>query len=253
ILGEIIADFFIDESAPRVIIIEPQPEEREKLVTLLKKNGFFPYPLKDTEEVIALLDNNPIYLVISEVGTKPLDGFSICKLIKTNKKYQGINFIFLSHQHDHLTISKGFGAGADDFIAKPYNQSILIAKIQNFIKSMPTKTEREAIPKGITGNLAEIHLTDLVQMLVAGRKTGALKLFKEEERGKIFFNQGQVVNACYQDYEGEEAFNLLVRWGHGLFVFDPDASLTEQKIFANTEMLLIEACRLWDEDKEKNN
>ena len=60
-----------------------------------------------------------------------------------------------------------------------------------------------------------------------------------------------MTNACYQNYEGEEAFNLLIRWEHGLFVFDPDALLSEQKIFANTEMLLIEACRMWDEEKKK--
>jgi len=251
ILGGIIADLFIDESSPRIIIIDHQPQELENLAALLKKNGFFPYPLKDTEKVIALLDNNPIYLVISEVATKPIDGFSICKLIKTNKKYQGINFIFLSHQHDHTTISKGFEAGADDFIAKPYNPNILIAKVKNFIKSSHPKTEKGVTPKGITGNLAEIQVTDLIQMLGSGRKSGTLKLFKEEEKGKIFFDQGQVINACYQDYEGEEAFNLLIRWEHGLFVFDPDAPLSEQKIFANTEMLLIEACRMWDEDKKK--
>jgi Response regulators consisting of a CheY-like receiver domain and a winged-helix DNA-binding domain len=160
----------------------------------------------------------------------------------------------LSEKHDSANVSKGFDAGADDFITKPYNTSILVAKIQNFIKHSLQKTEEKAktasTQKGITGNLAEIHVTDLIQMLSAGGKTGALKLFKEEESGEVFFNQGQVINARYQQVEGVEAFNILVRWEHGLFILDPDSQLLDQKIFDSTEMLLIEACRVWDEEKQ---
>ena len=254
ILAEIILDLFIDESSSRVIIIDSDPEELDRLTVLLKKNGIFPYPLRDTEKVIATLDNSPISLIISEVSTKPLDGFSICNLVKTNDKYRNINFLFLSEKHDSATVSKGFDAGADDFITKPYNPNILTAKIQNFIKQSIQKAEERAktisSKKGITGNLAEIHVTDLIQMLLTGRKTGVLKLFKEDENGEVFFNQGQVINARYKKFEGVDAFNLLVRWEHGLFILDSDAHLLEQKIFDNTEMLLIEACRIWDEEKQ---
>jgi len=255
LLEEIILDLFIDESSPRAIIIDTNPEELEHLSVLLKKNGIFSYPLNDTEKVIAILDSGPVCLIISEVNTKPLDGFSICDLVKTNDKYRNINFVFLSEKHDSATVSKGLDAGADDFITKPYNPSILIAKIQNFIKHSLRKTEEKArtasTKKGITGNLAEIHVTDLIQMLFAGGKTGALKLFKEDENGEVFFNQGQVINARYKHVEGVEAFNLLVRWGHGLFILDPDAQLLDQIIFYSTEMLLIEACRVWDEEKQE--
>jgi len=87
-------------------------------------------------------------------------------------------------------------------------------------------------------------------MLSAGGKTGALKLFKEVKMGKYSFNQVQVINAQYKQVEGVEAFNFLVRWEHGLFILDPDAQLLDQKIFYSTEMLLIEACRVWDEEKQ---
>jgi len=87
-------------------------------------------------------------------------------------------------------------------------------------------------------------------MLSAGGKTGALKLFKEVKMGKYSFNQVQVINAQYKQVEGVEAFIFLVRWEHGLFILDPDAQLLDQKIFYSTEMLLIEACRVWDEEKQ---
>jgi DNA-binding response OmpR family regulator len=227
--------------------------ELNVLALKLKRNGILPYLTDDTDKAANILKNIPINLIISEINTQPIDGFSFCNFIKTHPKYKNISFIFLSKENDSNQITKGFEAGADDFMAKPCNPDILIAKINNFIKLETKKTEEEAEwitrKKGITGNLAEVQITELIQMLSRGRKTGVLKLFKDEEDGKIFFNNGQIINAQYLSTEGVEAFNNLVRWEHGLFILDPDAELSEQKIYENTEMLLIEACRLWDEEK----
>jgi len=85
-------------------------------------------------------------------------------------------------------------------------------------------------------------------MLHSSRKTGILKLFKEEESGTISFNKGDIINAQYNESSGVEAFNHLVRWEHGLFTLDPDDKLPQQMIFESTDHLILEAYRLWDEE-----
>ena len=171
------------------------------------------------------------------------------------------HFLFIIKQSQDNTFTKGVKIYDEqqkdrwnNHRAWLHNPSVVVAKIQSFIKHSLQKTEEKAktasTKKGITGNLAEIHVTDLIQMLSAGGKTGALKLFKEVKMGKYSFNQVQVINAQYKQVEGVEAFNFLVRWEHGLFILDPDAQLLDQKIFYSTEMLLIEACRVWDEEKQ---
>jgi len=252
-LEEVIIDNFIDEKSPRVVIVDGNSEELNVFILRLKRNGILPYLTDDTDKATNILKNTSVNLIISEINTQPMDGFSFCHFIKTHPKYKNIGFIFLSKENDSNQITKGFEAGADDFMAKPYNPDLLIAKINNFIKLETKKTEEEAErstrKKGITGNLAEVQIAELIQMLSRGRKTGVLKLFKDEEDGKIFFYNGQIINAQYLNTEGVEAFNNLIRWEHGLFILDPDAKLSEQKIYESTEMLLIEACRLWDEEK----
>jgi hypothetical protein len=59
-----------------------------------------------------------------------------------------------------------------------------------------------------------------------------------------------VINARYNEQEREEAFNLLIRWKYGLFRLDHEAPLPQQEIHESTEMLLIEGCRIWDEEKK---
>lgn len=256
VLEDSIVDLFTDETSPRIIIIGNDLKELDTLAVKLKRNGILPYPLPGTEEVVNILNLAPVSLIISEVNTKPLDGFSLCNVIKSKEEYKDIHFIFLAEVHDSATISKGFDAGADDFIPKPYNPDLLIAKIQSLIKHAPQKIEKtvEAITqkKGLTGNLAEIQLTDLIQMLSSGKNSGSLKLIKSGESGEIFFHRGNIIRARYRHLEGVEAFNLLIRWRHGNFILDPDAELPEQDIFDSTEGLLMEAYRIWDEERGNN-
>ena len=236
-LEEVIIDNFIDEKSPRVVIVDGDSEELNVFILRLKRNGILPYLTDDTDKATNILKNTSVNLIISEINTQPMDGFSFCHFIKTHPKYKNIGFIFLSKENDSNQITKGFEAGADDFMAKPYNPDLLIAKINNFIKLETKKTEeaeRSTRKKGITGNLAEVQIAELIQMLSRGRKTGVLKLFKDEEDGKIFFYNGQIINAQYLNTEGVEAFNNLIRWEHGLFILDPDAKLSEQKIYEST-------------------
>jgi len=253
-LAEVIVDHLIDENSPRIIIIGDESEELDALARRLKKSGVFPYVLDDTDKATNVLWAGPISLIISEINTQPMDGISFCNYVKSNEEYKNISFMFLSKENVADTISKGFAVGADDFVTKPYNPDIVIPKIHNLIKLKAQKTEKEAESfagkKGITGNLAEVEVTDLIQMLSRGRQTGALKLFRDEEEGEIFFADGQVINARYNEWEKEEAFNLLIRWDYGLFRLDHEAALPEKKIRGGTDMLLIDACRIWDEEKQ---
>lgn len=250
-LEEVVVEEFVDENSPRVIVVDSSSEERLFLVNKLKKSGIKAYMCRDTAEASDILQRDRVSLVLAETDTLPMDGFTFCSTVKGNENFRETSFILISNDPD--AISKGFEAGADDFITKPYNPDILVAKIQNFIRLSAQKTAEQAkrltSKKGISGNLSEIQIADLIQMLSAGRKTGVLKLVREGENGEMFFNNGEVINARYQTLDGVDAFNLLIRWDRGHFSLDPDGKPPEQKIYENTAMLLLEACRLWDEEK----
>jgi len=141
-LAEVIVDHLIDDSSPRIIIVDAESEELNRLAKRLKKNGVFPYVLDDTDKATNVLWTGPMSLIISEVNTQPMDGFSFCNYVKTNEEYKNISFMFLSKESGADTISKGFEAGADDFVTKPYNLDILIPKIDNLIRIETQKTKR---------------------------------------------------------------------------------------------------------------
>lgn len=257
-LENALANHLVNETSPYVLIIGSEFRDIRDVAEKLKKIGISTHRSCDTEEAKHFIITAPVPVVISEVDTHPTDGFAFCSFIKT--LFPDIRFIFLSDQHDPAVIDKIFEAGADDFISKPFKPDALVEKVEHFIKNSsrtagePTAASSSAPSpqkRGVTGNLAEIRVTDLIQMLSTGRKTGRLKLYKEEESGEISFDQGEIISASYNKLQAVEAFNYLVRWEHGIFILDPDDELPQQVIFESTEHLILEAYRRWDEETMK--
>jgi hypothetical protein len=104
---------------------------------------------------------------------------------------------------------------------------------------------------GLSGDLTELPLADLVQMTSVGGKTGRLVLFDVEHAvaGVLVFRSGRLAGAHAGELAGEKAFYALLDLQVGSFEFDPQADITEDEGEAelSTESLLIEGMRRLDE------
>lgn len=102
---------------------------------------------------------------------------------------------------------------------------------------------------GLTGDLGELPLPDLVQMTSVGGKTGRLVLLDEEDAvaGVLMFRGGRLVGARAGELTGEKAFYALLGLTTGSFDFDPAAELEADEVNLPTESLLIEGMRRLDE------
>ena len=102
---------------------------------------------------------------------------------------------------------------------------------------------------GLTGDLSELPLADLVQMTSIGGKTGRLVLYDEEDAvaGVLLFRDGRLVGARAGELVAERAFYALLALATGTFDFDPTAELDDDGVDLPTESLLIEGMRRLDE------
>lgn len=102
---------------------------------------------------------------------------------------------------------------------------------------------------GLTGDLGELPLPDLVEMTSVGGKTGRLVLFDEEGAvaGVLMFRGGRLVGARAGELAGERAFYALLFVRTGSFEFDPTVELDEDEVNLPTESLLMEGMRRVDE------
>lgn len=101
----------------------------------------------------------------------------------------------------------------------------------------------------LAGDLAIISLFDAVQVVENTRLTGVLVITGDPHSGRIFFNEGRIVDAETEDKAGEEAFQKTVEMTSGIFDFARSAQPFPAKIKApsNTN-LILEALRRLDEE-----
>ena len=100
----------------------------------------------------------------------------------------------------------------------------------------------------LKGDLSEIGLLDVIQILDNAQKNGKLLISSESQDGVIYFNSGRIVNACYQKKTGEQAMYALVGVKGGTFDYQPSDKPFEIVINNSNTNLLLEGLRLLDEE-----
>jgi hypothetical protein len=100
---------------------------------------------------------------------------------------------------------------------------------------------------GLEGNLKDFDLADILQLISLGKKTGALNVGTESDKGAIFFEEGTAVFAVAGDIHGDGAITRILRWRKGSFIFKPDETVGQHNVQAPIMHLVLEAARQIDE------
>lgn len=106
-------------------------------------------------------------------------------------------------------------------------------------------------PATLAGNLAEISIFDVVQILENNHLTGILAITKDPLNGKVYFTEGEIVNATIDAVSGVEAFKQLMQIANGsYFAFNKSPVPFAREInAANNTSLILDLLREYDEEQ----
>lgn len=99
----------------------------------------------------------------------------------------------------------------------------------------------------LTGNLREISLSDVIQLVALGGRSGALRLESERARGVLWFDSGRIVRATMGARSGEQAFYAAMTLTEGTFSVAFDVVCPGVNVDAEAYGLLMEGARRIDE------
>lgn len=83
----------------------------------------------------SILDKEIIHLIISDIMMPGIDGFELCRLIKSNVEYCHIPIILLTSKNTYKAHIEGLEVGADAYIQKPFSSELLQVQIANLLKN----------------------------------------------------------------------------------------------------------------------
>ena len=117
---------------PKVLVVDDQGINI-RLVDETLKRYCDVYMAMDGEQAITQCQTCLPDLLLLDVVMPGMDGYEVCRRLKADVSTQDIPIIFISSQHDEADEARGFELGAVDYVIKPFNESILLARVRTHL------------------------------------------------------------------------------------------------------------------------
>lgn len=123
----------------RILIVDDVPDNIQVAMNILKEENYRFSFATNGEEALKIMENEPFDLVLLDIMMPGIDGFEVCRRIKSDEAKQDIPVIFLTAKVDADSIAEGFSTGAVDYITKPFHPTELLARVKNHLELYTAK------------------------------------------------------------------------------------------------------------------
>lgn len=137
----------------KIYIIEDEVKIRNELATLLSRYGYECAVAEAFEDVVCEALREAPQLILLDINLPMFDGYHICREIR---KVSKIPIIVVTSRNSELDELMSMNLGADDFVTKPYNTQILLARISSVLRrTEPAELQKSIEHRGVSLNLSK--------------------------------------------------------------------------------------------------
>ena len=120
-------------STPAILLVDDEPNIVMSLEFLMRKNGYQVGIARNGTEALAALADTPYSLVLLDVMMPDVDGYQVCRQLRQSPARAATKVIFLSAKSQPADVQKGYDAGADLYIPKPFSTRQLMQKVRELL------------------------------------------------------------------------------------------------------------------------
>ncbi|MGR9114905.1 MAG: GGDEF domain-containing response regulator [Gammaproteobacteria bacterium] len=118
------------ETGLKILVVDDDPILLDRLTTLLEAQGHHVEACRDSDTALQKLVEQPIHLVVAGRHITPMDGLSLCKSLRSTTFGKNFYLIMLTANESEDALAQAFDAEIDDYITKPVNLKVLLARIR---------------------------------------------------------------------------------------------------------------------------
>jgi DNA-binding response OmpR family regulator len=181
-----------------ILVVEDETHLAQGLLYNLRAEGYTAQLATDGETALAMIAANPVDAVLLDVMLPGRDGFSIAAELRAQQNY--VPILMLTARGRPEDVLNGFSAGADDYLAKPFDLAILLVRLKGLLRRMhwlrrevsePPAAAAVNLPSTFEFSGRTINFTSLE--LVTPSKTVRLTLMEADLLRYLVQNQGKIV------------------------------------------------------------
>jgi adenylate cyclase len=198
----------------RILIVDDNETNRDILIARLGTHGYELMQAADGEEALASATQNVPDLILLDVEMPKLDGFEVCRRLKSNSGLPFIPIILCTARAASQDVVTGLDAGADEYLTKPIDQAALVARVRSMlrIKSLNDQVRAQAddlagwnrtLEQRVSAQVAEI---DRMNRLKGFLSPQVAKLVVSGGDGKLLESHRRDITVVFCDLRGFTAF-----------------------------------------------
>ncbi|MEW6736250.1 MAG: response regulator [Acidobacteriota bacterium] len=234
-------------SVPRnkILVVEDEPATRLVLQSALESNYDMIFAANGQEGLDMIISQRPD-LIISDFMMPIMDGLEMLDRMRSAADVARTPFLFLTAKSQVEDKIEGLEHGADEYLSKPFSVRELQLRVSKLIE---VGRNRRGATGALNGQLSEVALPDVLQIMGNNRKTGELiiNVAALREPARVYFEEGQVVNASFAHTSGLKAFFRILALDEGSFTFETKSCQVKRVINDKLENLMLEGYRQFDE------
>lgn len=177
----------------KILIVEDEASLAEGLQFNLEAEGYAAEIAEDGEAALASIGDNAFDAIVLDVMLPKMDGFDVARALRSRGDYTPILMLTALGRPDEVL--KGFEAGADDYLAKPFDLKIFLARLNGLLRRHEWSRRRrggDRVPDVVTINGREIDLANLE--LRSGDELVHLTLMEARLLRYLIENEGRAVS-----------------------------------------------------------
>jgi len=186
----------------KILVVDDESRMRKLVRDFLVKEGFVVLEAADGLEALDVFyAEKDIALIILDVMMPKMDGWQVCREVRTNSKVPIIMLTARADERDELT---GFEMGVDEYISKPFSPRILVARVEAILRRTVGSEKNEVLSAGgiELDKSAHIVKIDGQQVELSFKEFELLNYFLENKG--IALSREKILNNVWNyDYFGD--------------------------------------------------
>ena len=146
------------EELPRILVVDDQTDNLQVVGTTLRNTKKYRINFAQSgEEALQLIESIPPQLILLDIMMPGMGGYEVCKRLKQDERYRDIPIIFLSANVTTEDMVDGFQVGGADYITKPFDSSLLLARVNTQLKIYLAHQREERIKQNMERIFASMN------------------------------------------------------------------------------------------------
>jgi two-component system response regulator MtrA len=202
--------WIVEDARPRILLVEDDATIREMTQLALERDGFAVTTADDGASGLSCFHSQEPDVVLLDVMLPGTDGLEVCRRVRHDDQ---VPIIMLTARSDAIDVVLGLESGADDYVTKPFETRVLLARVKAVLRRQSKEPRARAVRVGdlvvdpaamtVTKGGTEVHVTPTEFKLLyeLARRPGQVftrAMLLEQVWDYAYLGDSRLVDVCVQ-------------------------------------------------------